>query len=164
MHCIVGYGSLLNKMSAERTVAFGKESRPVRVYGWRRIFNFVCGEDKEVKSMDKAVLNVVPDKAIFFNGVLFEVDDAGLERIKQRECDYDMAEVDVHCFHTNEKLGKATLFVGKRENIMYFVHPDSEYYRLCMTGAASFGEEFLKEWNETTFHASGKRVCEMVLK
>ncbi len=160
-HRIIGYGSLLNKASAERTVVCCAEPRPIRVYGWRRVFNIICDEDKDLKTMDKAVLNVVPDKDAFFNGVLLEIDEDDLERLKMRECEYTIVTVDVCCFRTNEKLGKAILFVGKPDRLTYFIHPDPDYYQLCREGAASFGEDFLKEWDETTFHACGKKVCEL---
>jgi len=164
IHRIIGYGSLLNQASAERTIVLHAPPRPIRVYGWRRVFNIICDEDKDLKTMDKAVLNVVQDKDAFFNGALLEIDDDSFQHLKQRECEYDIVTADVCCFQTNEKLGTALLFVGKQDRLTYFIHPDPDYYQLCRAGAASFGEDFLKEWDETTFHACGKKVCEMRLK
>ena len=173
---LVGYGSLVNGTSAAMTLReTGALPRPVIAHGIRRVFNYrmsephsryeVCTDDR-----NRALLNIdwTRDPGDTISGVLLEVALDDLPALRLRESDYDL--VPVACVHWGEPdLPPEPAFAlhchehserGQRR-VDRSLLPNRDYYEICRVGAATYGEDFLQHWLESTYLGDGvTRVAE----
>lgn len=182
---LVGYGSLLNKISAAKTLSpYVLDSfQPVVVFGGKRTFDRnITNPSKwgeKVRENDTGMLNVVPTKNLsqMFNGVVMEVDLAELERLVEREVGYDL--IPVVAMNWNEALKEDLHFPhffiaytfsassSSREGKIYIspcVNPVPGYSYASMAGAAEYGEAFHQFWIDTTYLADRKTPFILWLK
>ena len=166
---IVGYGSLINKASFERTIPWRKPQQ-IWVRGYKRVFNLIPSRLQLYKLYDAnhakgeiAVLNAVPDKDSEFNALLFEINEGELDIIKLRLKSYHAEETDVFDFKTNKKISKVLIFVGNEkcsgeEILNNDILPIPKYVELCKKGAKTVGKNFYKEWLNTTYRGDGSLI------
>ncbi len=172
---VFGYGSLMNKVSAARSVK--QESvdgmQSAIAFGVKRIFNYKAkktdhwGANQHHK--EKAMLNLVQTFNIssMANGVVIEVDAEDLGRLVQRETGYDLVPIlvanwsDVLSQNPDLKMVIAYTFVATNELRNHLDYTSTEFYPVrgylhaVQEAAATFGEDFAQMWNETTFLADG---------
>ena len=165
----VGYGSLVNRASAARTLS--REWKAVVIaFGVRRVFNLFM-EDAGLKRYSsptnpraRAALNVISTGQSHdaVNGVLFDVGIADIPAFRTREIGYDL--IPVACMDwTRRDAPPFTSYILACPNeprdgkirTSRDIEPHVEYYQLCRAGAAALGDEFLKFWLATTFLADG---------
>lgn len=162
---VIGYGSLLNKKSFERTLQW-REPQLIWVHGYKRVFNLVPYRMKFYKDADNihaTVVNVVPDEDSKFNAIMFEISEDELEKLKIREISYRTKKVKVRNFANDEDMGEAILFIGKKQRfgediIDNSLLPIKTYLEICRSGAYSFGREFGDAWKNTTFMGDGRCI------
>jgi len=172
---LFGYGSLMNVKSASRSVTPEAidSMQPVVAFGVKRIFNYKAnkmshwGEDQH--AMEKAALNLTPTTSPrhMINGVVMEIDQENFAKLVERETGYDLVPVliadwkDVNSENPDVEIKIAYTFVASDEirQGKYYLstshYPVRGYLGAVREGAAVFGEDFLKFFNETTYLANG---------
>jgi len=153
----IGYGSLINHQSLKETIK-DKKFTPVIVKGYKRIFNL------EIREKGKTdILNLEKNKSSKFNGIMFEVSEEELIKLKRREEEYNIEEIEAYEFNSNKKLGKALIAVD------YFIgidhdhkKPNEHYFKLCREGAYKIGKKFGKMWDETTYTSDNLKISDWV--
>ncbi len=165
---LLGYGSLINRESAARTLT-SDVLTPTVAIGARRIFNYESNRPSLAPSTDpraRAVLNVVVtrQREDLVNGMLIEVPLEDIKPLRDREIRYDLKPVA--CVDWNRR--DEPPFVGYilecsgdgqphgKQVIRGDIEPNHRYYRLCRDGVTAVDEEFLQLWLDTTYLADGK--------
>ncbi len=157
-HAVIGYGSLMSRASVGHFRSV-KKVEPVIVKGFRRVF------DLTIPHHSGDWLNVHASKKHYFNGVLFHVSEYDLRRIKEREDDYDFVSAWALHYDSEKRLAKGLLSVddwvgldkGKRL-------PQKNYFIECRKAAYGLGDDFGREWDETTFLSNGQKVSTWLRK
>lgn len=172
---VFGYGSLMNKASASRSMkAEAVESMKTAIaFGVKKIFNYKAaktihwGENQHPK--EKAMLNLIQtvDISSIANGVTIEVDSEDFSRLVQRETGYDlvpilvMHEKDMKEKNADPEIRVAYTFVAVNELRNHINYTNTKYYPVrgylhaVQAAAAQHGEEFALMWDETTYLADG---------
>lgn len=172
---VFGYGSLMNKQSASRTVKPEalETMHPVIAFGVKRIFNYKAtktdhwGSDQDRK--EKAMLNIVQTLNIgsIANGVALEVDLEDFKRLVEREVGYDLVPILVTSWNDamnnnpHLEIRIAYTFVANHELRNHIDYTSTKYYPVrgylnaIQDTAKGYGPEFSKMWNLTTYLADG---------
>jgi hypothetical protein len=170
---LVGYGSLLNRDSAARTIKDtpADGDPPVLALGARRVFNYVIPEAR-LKSYsgnfpprERAALNVDYTRSAgdVLNGRLLTVAPADVAALREREFGYDLRPVI--CMRWGDwEAAPFTAYVlvategtrGGQQVIDNDALPHPLYAGLCRAGAHAVSEAFLRLYLETTFLADRK--------
>ena len=146
---VFGYGSLMN-------ITHPKKSCPVMIMGLKRSLN--------VHGKNHLVFGVKDVKTSHCNGILFKVNENELAQLKEREKLYNMKTLDkkrvefpykkkiqfkpadqIVCFYPQTKY-----VLTKKELAAMIPSQPKNYLHKCETGAAAQGEEFYKDYVETT--------------
>lgn len=169
-HLVVGYGTLLLKSSVGNTIsqesANDKVYRPVRIKGFRRLFNlkpdhYTTNNVLTDNGIELAAANVEKGtESDHFNGLAFTATDEELESLDEREYCYLRGTVPIYDFVTDEYLGEGFTYMGDPES-RYIIRDTKRllpYWRdvgYARTGAYATSEMFGKAYDETTFLADG---------
>src|SRR3989344_8780702 len=125
-YAFVAYGSLMSHKYLRKTIS-NKKFRPVIIKGYKRVFNVI---DYKTDGFD--VLNLRKSKNNYFNGVLFHLNKKELRKIRIREYNYELQEVNAYDFSTRKKIEKCFividhyLFLDKKGE-----KPHKYYFTLC---------------------------------
>jgi len=175
---LFGYGSLLNKLSAQRTIKKGAVEglKPMIAFGVKRILDYNMPE--AVKKRSHYELPKDNPKAIglfnsrytgsltnSINGAIIEVDLEDIEKLREREVGYDLRPIVCMPWNDNDEykgnflhayaLGcSGRLWKGQMlsDNTLL---PHQGYYDLCRHGAATISVKFLEYFLDTSFLADG---------
>lgn len=171
---IFGYGSLMNKASAKRSL--NQEAidsmKPVVALGFKRIFNYNVGQTTRwgpIKDNERAMLNIqaTPRYNQITNGVLIKVNAKDLENLVIRETGYDLIPILVADWNdvVNEKadikfyIAYTFLVPDELRNGIDYTqtsfYPVRGYLRASENGAAAYGQKFLNVWREHTYLSDG---------
>lgn len=172
---VFGYGSLMNKISAGRSLKSSavESMHPSIAFGVKRVFNYKAtvtkhwGADQNKK--EKAMLNLVQtlNIASVANGVTIEVDIEDFKRLVDRETGYDLVPIlvapwdDIRTQNPNIDVQVAYTFVAAhelRDNIDYTsteYYPVRGYLHAVQDASTAYGDEFARMWNSTTYLADG---------
>ena len=153
---IFGYGSLINEDSLRKTVPSAKNIVPVRLQGYTRVFDFPSSTRLCEKSGKCCtVLNAFESKKdSSINGIIFEMDEEDLQNLIYRETGYELIEVEVENYYDENVKIVAYFFKAPKYESNYFLFDSEkqmEYLDLCVEGCKIFGDEFLREFLETTY-------------
>jgi hypothetical protein len=164
----IGYGSLVNAESAARTLGPGDRTRVI-AFGVRRVFNYEISErvsryGPPASPKSRGALNVIvtgrPEDVV--NGLLFRIPVRDLAAFRAREIGYDLVPVPIVPWdRRNEPPTLAYILSCPDESregrirTSVDVLPHRAYYKVCREGAASFGEDFLRFWLDSTYLADG---------
>jgi hypothetical protein len=172
------YGTLINKMSASRTLNQSEDRSSVHAFGVRRVFNFVLEEQNYVENgglyrrsdfeNHKATLNVqeTGEKQDIVNGVLMKVTEEGFDALAEREAGYDIIPVDYALIDEPEKISNAYMFIARDTSaeIGYRVKddvlPNESALETCLAGASDFGKSFVDTWVQHCHLADGSRLLD----
>lgn len=150
MHKLVVYGSLMNLDELQEQGLGAHNIEPIKVFGYKRIFNQEPSY-RMIDSMSRAVLSVQKDENAWFNAVLIkDIDEAFFEALDMREIGYERIKVDVKTYSGNF-YKECFMYMGKLEKRSDEITPNIDYQKLCALGAKEFGEEFYKDFIQTTF-------------
>lgn len=172
---IFGYGSLINKESAARSVnAAAIASMTLAIaFGVKRLFNVKVSDPsrwgKNQNQKERAMLNLAQtlNIAAMANGVVFEVDATDLGRLVSREIGYDLVPIlvaswnDVLAQSPEIKIRVAYTFVAASELRNNTAYTSTEYYPVLgylhaiQEATQAYGPEFAAFWNATTYLADG---------
>lgn len=172
---VFGYGSLMNKLSAGRTVkAEAVDSiTPAIAFGVKRIFNYKAKKTEHwganQNRKEKAMLNLVQTFNIssMANGIIMEVDLEDFHNLVIRETGYDLVPIivsnwtDVMSQNPDVEMKIAYTFVASSELRNHIDYTSTEFYPVrgylhaVQEASSAYGEDFAEMWNETTFMADG---------
>ena len=170
---LVGYGSLLNRDSAARTIKDTPitDNPPVLALGARRVFNYLIPQrrlkfyGKVGNRRERAALNVdyARSPSYALNGRLLAVKASDLAALREREFGYDLRPVpcvrwgnwDAAPFVAYVLVAPAAARAGKKV-IDNNALPNPAYARLCRAGARAVSENFLRLYLNTTYLADRK--------
>lgn len=177
---LFGYGSLMNKTSAARSMkAEAVESMQSAIaFGVKRLFNYKVtdpsrwGEEQNRK--ERAMLNIAPTLNIgsMANGVVLEIDAEDLTRLVSRETGYDLVPIlvaswdDVMNENPEVEIRIAYTFVAVNELRNNIAYTSTEYYPVLgylhavQKASQAHGPKFAKFWNKTTYLANGTTPIE----
>ncbi|HWL09786.1 MAG TPA: hypothetical protein VNQ76_15370 [Planctomicrobium sp.] len=172
---IAGYGSLMNRYSAARTLSQEAvmNCSPIVVFNARRVYDYVMSfRSRKRFGLDMpeshcGVLNsyVTGDLHDYFNAVRIELSREQLSSFRDREFGYDLLPV------LTLQWGELTGQRHPTPRISYIlscrnptregrqmvnpgVQPHPLYHRLCQAGCREISEDFLKMFHETTWVGS----------
>jgi cation transport regulator ChaC len=172
---VFGYGSLMNKESAARTVkpeAVATMDKAI-AFGVKRIFNYKATKTDHwganQNKREKAMLNLSQTLNIssIANGVIMEVDAEDFSRLVKREAGYDLVPIlvarwdDVANQNPDVVVEVAYTFSAVHELRNHIDYTSTEYYPVrgylhaIQEAARGFGDEFATMWNSTTYLADG---------
>ena len=177
---IFGYGSLMNKVSAARSMkAEAVESmEPAIAFGVKRLFNYKVTDPSrwgtEQNRKERAMLNIAQTLNIGYmaNGVVLEVDDEDLTKLVSREPGYDLVPIlvaswnDVMNQNPEIEIRVAYTFVAVNELRNNTAYTSTEYYPVLgylhavQEASQTYGQEFAAFWNATTYLADGTTPIE----
>lgn len=168
---LIGYGSLINKASAARTInTDGTAGRiPVLAYGAIRVFNY---------RMPPAYLNErygTPENSNYiaalncertgkaadqFNGILTHIAPNHFEAFRDREKDYALEPVVYQLWSQPESKPEVAYMLellpgdgSESDRYDSTILPHIAYTQLCQEGALAISDRFLRVFNETTWLA-----------
>ncbi len=161
---VFGYGSLVSRDSIRETLGpRAGEPIPARLAGWRRRWSLVRDNrsaEKEFAPIGDGApfewclgLNIEPgDGGDWVNGALIAVDEAGLDRLRQRELRYD--EVDVGAEIAPQRFARVVAFRAKAANFAPEVPPGSvviaTYLEACEAAFGALGPGELDAFRVST--------------
>lgn len=172
---IFGYGSLMNRESALRSVSAAavETMRPVVAFGFKRLFNYkvsnVSRWGSNLPENERAMLNIHPTTTYehIINGVVMELTPEDLIKLIGRESGYDLVPIFVADWQAmisanpKIKIEIAYTFIvpdelrGGIDYTQTKYYPVRGYLQASREGALVFGEPFLQFWNETTYLGDG---------
>lgn len=172
---IYGYGSLMNKASAARSMKAEavNSMQPAIAFGVKRIFNYKVSDPSrwgiDQHRKERAMLNLATTTNIasIANGVILEVDVEDLSSLVSREIGYDLIPIlvatweDVVSQNPEVKIRVAYTFVAVNElrnNMSYTsteFYPVLGYLHAVQEASQPYGAEFAAFWNATTYLANG---------
>lgn len=177
---LFGYGSLMNKVSAARSMkAEAVESmEPAIAFGVKRLFNYKVTDPSrwgaEQSRKERAMLNIAQTLNIGYtaNGVVLEVDAEDLTKLVSRETGYDLVPIlvaswsDVMNQNPEIEVRVAYTFVAVNELRNNTAYTSTEYYPVLgylhavQEASQAYGPEFAAFWNATTYLADGTTPIE----
>ena len=156
---VVGYGSLVNPRSQERTLGEPVPSVPIRIsheFGYRRVWNYKITDMSTALGIEKTS----PDYADTINGVIFPVVGDDLEALDIRERNYDRIEVPWEFIQSVGWMrlpseGTVWMYIPKEESVQQPTLKEpiiQSYIDLAMEGYLSYSDDFGREFIETTHY------------
>lgn len=154
---IFGYGSLINKPSAEnalkRTLQPG-QIIPTVMTGYRRVWR--AKEDIWFETITAQKIGLFLDleenNKYHVNGVVIKVDETELEQLKLREKNYNFIDVSSHFDNLSHR--KIFTSISKEENRLQpsdkEVFIPEEYIKIVESGCTQISKDFLNEYLLTT--------------
>ncbi|MDP1695619.1 MAG: hypothetical protein Q8L29_01745 [archaeon] len=154
---IAGYGSLLSHKSLKETIP-NKKFKKIIIKGFKRIFNVI-----DAKSKNPDVLNIEKSSNHLFNGILFSVNLKELKKLKEREDDYNLEEIEYYDFQTGKILGKCLIYIDHSIAIdHHHKNPNKKYFILCREAAYHINKKFGQLWDDTTFTSTGEKIADWI--
>jgi len=165
MYNLVVYGSLLNPKELLKH-GIGLESLEcVKVEGFKRVFNQLPSW-REVEGIKKAVLNIEKKQNCWFNAIVIKnLSKEYIKELDQREKGYDRVSLnkDTVKNYQGESLKNCIIYKGKKGKQSDKILPNPNYLEICLEGASSYFDEFLKDFLKTTYQNDLKENREVLI-
>lgn len=167
---IFGFGSLINSDSLRSTIFDAADIKPAYVKGFLREFNLwnpigFKNISPELTGIPFCALDIkrIPDLKARVNGVTFKVNETQLKKLQARERGYKLVKSVAYDFNTDKKFGECYLFSACKNDGKYDFSSSAQtkYLGTCMEGAKKFGNEFYREFLDTT-HIGDKTISEVL--
>ena len=155
MKKIFAYGSLMNTNDLRRTVPNARNLFPVKLYGYKRVFNLKSTYRFDaIANISISVLNLeATSLSEFVNGICFDMDDESFAELLQREKAYNLVETKV-CGYFDENRHYQAYFFLSVENQKYSYQLNSDiqanYLKICLDGCIKYGSSFVQDFQKTT--------------
>ncbi len=161
---IIAYGSLLNP--SEQAKRYFRNAIPVKVCGYRRIFNQEPSWRKN-QGKEIAVLNIEISTHDWFNAIVLpQIPRFHLNSLKTRERGYHLISVPSSSIQAYTKPlinhWKYSTFIGKAEKLNSHLDPNLEYLEVCLKGAWLWGRVFFEDFLSTTYLGNGSLIKDNV--
>jgi cation transport regulator ChaC len=153
---IFAYGSLMNKIDLSRTVPEARNMAPMKMYGYRRMFDLESTYRFDpINNTPICVLNVEKSSSLldYVNGICFEMDDKSFEDLLEREKAYSLVEATVNDYKEEYKTYNAHFFVStnyKKYPYQILSELQLEYLKICVEGCRDHGQKFLEDFRKST--------------
>lgn len=144
---IIGYGSLLNERSRNRT-SMTKSVKKCVVPGYRRIFNVDYHSIYTVLNVEEYDSNL--------SAVSSEITYPEMIDFIIREMHYKLVKVKAHDWDDNSEFD-AYMVVANEDSIGHSM-PSVEYLHATIYGSYMLGEDFLNSYLGNTYYYSGDKV------
>jgi len=156
---IITYGSLINHQETAGMETPPASIIPIKLSTFKRSFNQQPVWRKN-SGKHSAVLNVKVDEPNWFNGVCYCFYDFDFTALDNRERGY--LRVAVHPDgissyqgHSLPELEELFIYLGKGEYQNDALLPNPDYLDICLIGAKYWGEEFYRDFLDTTHINNG---------
>lgn len=152
---IFAYGSLINHASLTRTVPEARNIVPVATYGLKRVFNLASTYryDDEQQAPVCVLSAEACESDRRLNGICFDMDDASLGNLLERESGYDFCRIEAHHYGNPDDGFEAYYFRAKPSEPYRFLQNSTSqrhYLNLCLTGCEVFGAQFVEDFKRST--------------
>jgi hypothetical protein len=148
---LIGYGSLMNRASAFRTLGDYDALNPIPgvAFGGERVYEYFMSDavvnryGVKTEPNERAALNVrkTSTLASHFNGVLLTISRDAVEPLREREKNYDLFAMPFLPWGTDEFFeGTAYCLVANQNSdgtIRSHLMPHPGYHEVCLSGAKS---------------------------
>lgn len=155
---LVVYGSLINKNELLRESISTNDVEKVKVLDFQRLFNQEPSY-RLLDSQNRAVLNVKKASGFWFNAIIIKnLSHEYFEILDKREKGYTRTYLEksqVKTYDNRTFLG-TYIYLGKKEKESSLIFPNEEYLKICLKGVKTFGEDFHKDFLETTYKNSSR--------
>lgn len=146
---IIGYGSLINRSSLNRTLPIVKDIEPVYLNNYKRSWNAL--EDQTV-SLSTTYVGIEKSPGSVVNGIIFEIPEELLGKLDSREFLYYREKVDLHeidflsnKFNITEN-DNTWIYVTKNPKKPNEKSPIIQsYVDVCLSGCIDIEDEFKVE-------------------
>lgn len=170
MLTLVGYGTLLYRASLAMTIGeergFATPLAPVVVPGYRRLFNlraahYSSSHRVSAEPIERGAANVEPAPGGSLNAVAFEVDEAEIALLDEREPYYRRVGVPIACFESGASLGSGQIYTAPADADFLDRDPRRLLPRwrdldCARRGAYAIGRAFGESYDRSTFLADGR--------
>ncbi len=165
---LVGYGSLISRASAARTLHYSDlaSSCPVYAFGARRLYNYIMSPsgvsryNAPTSPKERGVLNTISTGSAddFFNGVSLRIHGKDMKRFCEREFAYDL--IPVVTLPWNDPQGPMEIaytlscretYCQGRKMLSNSLAPHPSYHDLCVDACRTISEDFLNCFWQTTW-------------
>lgn len=172
---LIGYGSLMNPVSAARSIAETPSNGhpPVVAIGVKRVFNYKMPDSVFTRyghvagEWDRAGLNAEPAIFEVINGRVIEVGVTDLPALRLRERAYDLHPVSCLSWNAKDDRPFAAYALCCRheyfEGVRYLddrLLPYMPYAKVCRDGAGMVSPQFLEMYLRTAFMADRSTTVE----
>ncbi len=157
MNALIAYGSLINKSGLTQSGFPLDNTCPVIIWGYKRTF-YQEPSWRSDEGEARAVLNVVDSPQHWANALLVSgLNDGFLADLDKREKGYNRTKVDPS--HLEEYYSCCTVpnprniyvYMGKPDKQSDSILPNSSYLQRCLEGAMQWGEDFHRDFLDSTF-------------
>jgi hypothetical protein len=154
MYNQIGYGSLLHVDELKKQNIDPSRVDLVKVKGFKRVFNQLPSWRK-VDGIKKAVMNIEKDENSWFNAlVIKDIDEAYLQDLDHRERGYNRTALEdgsVTLYSDGSVIKNCIVYKGKEDKQSSEILPNPDYFIICKDGAECHGEEFFKDYLQSTY-------------
>jgi hypothetical protein len=154
MYNQIVYGSLLHVDELKKQNIDPSRVDLVKVKGFKRVFNQLPSWRK-VDGIKKAVMNIEKDENSWFNAlVIKDIDEAYLQDLDHRERGYNRTALEdgsVTLYSDGSVIKNCIVYKGKEDKQSSEILPNPDYFIICKDGAECHGEEFFKDYLQSTY-------------
>jgi len=143
----------MNPESLFQTIQKHVFCSPVILHDYVRKFESNCWQRSTLTNTPVSALNIKPCTGELVNGVVFEVDEEGMKKLRLRESGYSVIDVEVHGYMDHQKLSAITFLDESSETFTFATNDPNQhqYLSICIQGASRFGEGFEELFKQHTF-------------
>jgi len=161
---IITYGSLINTQEIEKQQDDPTHIIPVKLETFKRSFNQRPAWRKSTGEYS-AVLNVQISEQNWLNGVCYCYADFDFTTLDNRERGYSRTvvppdKINGYQGHRLPDLAGIFIYLGKKEYEHSTLLPNPDYLDICLKGAKNWGEDFYRDFLNTTHINNGRLLHE----
>jgi len=163
---IVAYGSLINPQEIETQREQPSHIIPIKLETFKRSFNQRAAW-RESSSEHAAVLNAQTSEKNWLNGVCYCFRDFDFSALDNRERGYSRTavlpdKINSYQGHNLPELAEVHIYLGKKEYKNSTTLPNPDYLNICLMGAKHWGEDFYRDFLNTTHINNGILLREYI--
>ncbi len=164
---IIAYGSLINPQETKKQVEQPTHTIPIKLKSFKRSFNQQpAWRDK--LGAHSAVLNIQASEQNWLNAICFCYAKFDFKTLDNRERGYSRMSIPIDKINSYQgynlpKLKDAFVYLGKKNYEDNGLLPNPDYLGICMAGAKNWGEDFYRDFLNTTHISNGILLSEYLL-
>ena len=146
----------MNSNDLIRTVPQARNKLPVKLHGYRRVFNLESTYRFDpVTNTPICVLNLETSSSFdFVNGICFDMDNQSFDALLEREKAYSLIQATVSDYFDGNINYQSYFFVSKdAERYPYQLESELQldYLAICVDGCHNYGQGFLDDFKRSTY-------------
>ena len=156
---IIAYGSLINPQEIKNQRECSCHAVPIRLETFKRSFTQQPAW-RDNSGTHSAVLNAQTSEQNWLNAICFCYPEFDFKTLDKRERGYSRTSVTVDKInsyrgHHLPKLKEVFIYLGKKDYRNDNLLPNPDYLNICTVGAKTWGENFYRDFLNTTYINSG---------